>query len=487
MSAFGFGAVTILATPAHSVAVGLGNTSPVIVPIGIGSTFAFGVAETPPVITLDGQGPITRTTSAGNFNVTYPTIGPEDAGKLLILRYGHVNNATLAGNTFTTPVEFTDRFAADQQSNLRNWIASRVCDGTESGAVTITVTGGSGGGRYGRIDMWAGVDTTTDDGIYAPSISKASSTTIDDADVATTADNDAAVNVVLHSLSGPTIGDFVGESGGAWLGGADDTPAISPSTGLFYDLDVDTATIGGGSFTVGSGAWIARGFALKAAGAPALPLTINATGFAATLAAGAVPIAVPHGHGAAVAFGSPAISITIEATGFSGAFSFGSVPYFIQNDVAFSFSFGSTIVDNQSAAISTDARQHAGRGLGELIRLETDALLDRWLALEKRRKKKEQERRQVESDMRHVEAHPDEYRDPDDSVRRLETLEHGIDVAIAGILDHERAIAEAIKEQGEEIYEMSAANRQTLRYLDDALDAAIRDDDEEVLALLLGM
>ncbi len=208
---------------------------------------------------LMAQGARTNTTSGG---VSIPYADGVREGELLILRAGHLNAGSEAAATWTFPDDWSLRWA-DQVNSQRNWVYSKVAKGTEVGNVMVSSSGGTTQ-RYGVIDRWGDIDTTTDHGIYGASLLTGTSATVGDADVTTSAAGDMAVQIIAQSISGTTIGDFAGESGGNWTMDADGG-AGAPVTGIAY-ASAATPTggrIGGGTYTISSGVWIVRGFCLR--------------------------------------------------------------------------------------------------------------------------------------------------------------------------------------------------------------------------------
>ena len=135
-------------------------------------------------ITYQGSG--TRDQDVGTATLTPSYAASPADGDLWVLRTQHVNSVTQLGAVYTWPGDWTLRSTMTQSSS-RLFIHTKVSDGTETGTISISTTGGSGSGHSARIDLWRGVDTTTNDGIYAGAVSQGNGTAINDAAVTTTA------------------------------------------------------------------------------------------------------------------------------------------------------------------------------------------------------------------------------------------------------------------------------------------------------------
>lgn len=182
------------------------------------------------------------------------------AGDLLILQVGHQNHVTQSAATYTFPAAFTSWFA-DQQSDTRQWIRYCIADGTETGAISITVSGGTAAAWH-RAVIHQFSDTDSPPTAEGSALGSAApgSTSLTDTGVTTTGNDRLALNFITTSASN-TPASFTGETGGDW------TLATSSGTGLSA-LWLETAamaaaaTIDGGAKAISSTAWLNRGFAL---------------------------------------------------------------------------------------------------------------------------------------------------------------------------------------------------------------------------------
>lgn len=259
-------AVSVGSSSGASAGVGVGRSTSAAVGSAAGSSTANAVAleATPGNVLFVGSGG--RDQAAGNVNLEAPYPSSPVFGRLLVLRFSHITSGDQLSATYDVPGDWTFRFL-DTQNNMRHWVYSKVADGTETGTVTITVTGGiSGAPHFAAIDMYSGVDTTTNHGIYGGAFSGGNSATIADAGVTTTTQGALVVNYVSLSNVSTALGDFAGETGGTWTMIADGGDASVPRSQIATS-SVNTGTIDGGSYdATASGSWIVRGFAL----APAL-------------------------------------------------------------------------------------------------------------------------------------------------------------------------------------------------------------------------
>ncbi len=214
------------------------------------------------------EGPGAYDRQAGNVDLTIPYPSTVAAGDVLILTVGHINSASQAGATYVFPADWELLFL-DQVSSCRHWTYRKIATGTESGSITVTVTGGIAGGTHaGVIRRFSNADPATIEGAAA---STGTAVTVTDAGVTTSGDNRLALQLGFFSPV-RTLADFVGETGGDWTisdQGADDTAKLWLQTaGAPYATTVD-----GGTFTISAtGAWIVRGFALIAATAEPPPV-----------------------------------------------------------------------------------------------------------------------------------------------------------------------------------------------------------------------
>lgn len=210
--------------------------------------------------------PGTYVRELGNVTValTKPAVS---VGDLLILHFGHPNNATQAAATYTFPGDFTARYA-DSVSNTRSWIRWRQVDGTEPSSWNVTVSGGNGSSAHaGVLHAFSGVEMPPT--FEGEALSTTTGTTISDADITTIGPDRLCLQFVTQPANA-AIQEFSGETGGNWTILSQTPETGSGRIGIQSATLASAGTIGGGSYTASAAVGIVRGFALvpAAAGQP---------------------------------------------------------------------------------------------------------------------------------------------------------------------------------------------------------------------------
>lgn len=182
---------------------------------------------------------------SGTLGVAYPT--GIVFGSFLLL---HVFLSHSAAPTITTPTGWTLIDSQADGANFRSSVYWRRADGTESGSLAVTVSGGDtfAGGRMYRMTGGNGVEAA------GGARTAGAGTAMDAVNVTTLGPARLAVQMFATAVSSTTLGDISGESN------ADYTEAIAEfhsATGGFM-LQLQTATIAsaaaitGGSATLGT-------------------------------------------------------------------------------------------------------------------------------------------------------------------------------------------------------------------------------------------
>lgn len=206
----------------------------------------------------DSSGAYSRV--AGNVSLTpsYPTVS---AGDRLELFLAHRNNATQLTATYGGLGAWR-LVKLQTQSSARFWVYTMEATGSESGNLTITVSGGTSAINHTAvIHRFTGADTSTEEAVNGQG--GGSGTNPTDVSVTTTDVDRLAINGVMKN-NGESILEFTGESGGDWLlkSEGSGTPTNDCRLGLEAADMAAAATINGGSCTGTSGLWMVIGYAL---------------------------------------------------------------------------------------------------------------------------------------------------------------------------------------------------------------------------------
>lgn len=190
------------------------------------------------------------------------------AGDLLLLQVAHQSNATQRVATYTFPGTFTLLFAdsgGGSPNDIRQFIYYRISTGSETGTISISVSGGINGAAHrSAIHQFRNTSSSTEGGNVV--FTAAGSTSLLDTGVTTLGYDRLALQFAITNGSN-TPASFTGESGGDW------TLASSSGTASCA-LWLETApmaspgTIDGGSAAISSSGWANRGFALLPLGQP---------------------------------------------------------------------------------------------------------------------------------------------------------------------------------------------------------------------------
>lgn len=203
----------------------------------------------------------------GNLTPAYPTgLAAND----LILLHVALNNLT---STPTTPTGFTLLFGPHAESEARNWIYSKISTGSESGTITVTISGSPNSvARMYSFRNNATTSFTEGGGFGSGTVSPVSMQS-----VTTTVAETLAVSFI-HINDSTAIGASTGETGGDWV------EAVAEFSGgsAYQNLQLQIATmasagtISGGSFAAGGDttSWGNRAFAIKPAGAPSVSIPV---------------------------------------------------------------------------------------------------------------------------------------------------------------------------------------------------------------------
>lgn len=220
--------------------------------------------------------PVVQTSGVPDHKAGNATLVPEyptnrNAGDLFILQLGHGNSGSQLTTVYTFPVGWTQIYL-DQVANMRQFLMTKVSDGTEAGAISITVNPGQVATTHTAIiHLISGSDNVTLEG---PAVLTGGGTSVGDVGVTTTSANRVAFNFGLHAVSSDAV-SFAGETGGDWTLRAD-AVAGQPTHVWMQAADMEGAgTINFGTFSLASGSWVNRGFALIPAPTASRPAVAN--------------------------------------------------------------------------------------------------------------------------------------------------------------------------------------------------------------------
>jgi FlaG/FlaF family flagellin (archaellin) len=199
-------------------------------------------------------------TGSGTTSNPSPAYPSGLAANDLILLQVTVRDTT---NTPTTPAGFTLLYGPDSTGTGRQWIYYKFATGTESGTITITISGSNC--KIARMYAFRNValSSFTEGGGFGSGTSR----TISAQSVTTTGTGRLTVSFVFVNNDN-SVGSFTGEAGGDWTEAVSEFTTSAGSNGcvqLQTATMASAGTISGGSYDMGSGnsdPWGVRAFAL---------------------------------------------------------------------------------------------------------------------------------------------------------------------------------------------------------------------------------
>jgi len=211
-------------------------------------------------VSFISAGTAVANTGVSTLQPTYP--GSPSANDLIILQ---VAGARAGGTSQpTTPTGFDLQYGPDDTGTVaRQFIYSKISNGTESGTITINDN------RASTADVWCARmylfrNNHTSAFLEAAAAGSATSNSVADVGITTLGNQRLAVNMVAVADNN-AINGFAGETGGDWTEQAE----FLTSQGIDFTLQVQAATmtvagtIDGGTTTITqTDAWIVRGFAI---------------------------------------------------------------------------------------------------------------------------------------------------------------------------------------------------------------------------------
>lgn len=207
-------------------------------------------------IIYEGAGGGLHTTGT-TFNVAYP--GTHAAGDLLLLQImvADTSNAPTVGNSFTL------LYGPDSDGNARQWIYYKFASGSESGSISVAVSGSS----LKLARMFTFRNVASESFTENPSFGVGSTTTVNAQSVTTSGPNRLAISFIFWKGNDADINSITGETGGDWTEVADQTKSPDDGKG---GIDLQSAgiasagIISGGTGTLSKSvtSWGLKAFAL---------------------------------------------------------------------------------------------------------------------------------------------------------------------------------------------------------------------------------
>jgi hypothetical protein len=166
-------------------------------------------------------------------------------------------------NTLNIPAGWAALSAERNSDGMKSRLLYKFADGSEPASVSVSISGGVGGTRTGKMYRFGGLDTTTATPWENYAIESATAaTTMNDTGVTASGSGRLAVNMSVSNVNS-TIPEFTGETGGDWVRRADAGAGTPAHRHTMHTAGLGMAgTIDGGSSSITSTIYHNHGIAL---------------------------------------------------------------------------------------------------------------------------------------------------------------------------------------------------------------------------------